>query len=95
VAFDREKFTAALSALVDEVPEKGAIPTAEQTKRIAELEDQLLRLGFVEEVVIESAFASGVDLLRRGRADPRCVLGVKVVEAKAKPMQAPVAAAAE
>jgi hypothetical protein len=86
---DREKFTAALEALADEISDARAIPTAEQTKRIAALEAELLKLGFEEEAIIEAAFASGVDLLRRGRADPRAVLGVAIAEA------APLAAAAE
>jgi hypothetical protein len=86
---DPEGFQARLEALVAEIDDRNAIPTAEQEKRIAALEAELLKLGFEEEAIITSAFASGLDLLRRGRADPRAVLGVAVAEMK------PLAAAAE
>ena len=86
---DPERFTERLEALVAEIDDKGAIPTADQQRRIAALEAELLKLGFEEEAIIEAAFAAGVDLLRRGRADPRAVLGVAVAEMK------PMAAAAE
>jgi hypothetical protein len=89
---NREKFTAALEALVDELPDQGAMATVEQQKRLSALEAELERLGHEEEAIISEAFSRGVDLARRPNAAPQCVLSVKVGAAK---KAQPVAAAAE
>jgi hypothetical protein len=85
---DREKFTAALEALVDEMSDQGSIPTPDQAKRLSALESELEALGHLEEATISASYSRGVDLARRPSALPSCVLSVRVVAAK-------VAAAAE
>jgi hypothetical protein len=80
---DRAKFTAALEALVDELPDQGALATVEQQKRLAALEAELLALGHLEESIVTAAYERGVDLApRRPNASPACVLGLKIVAAK-------------
>jgi hypothetical protein len=63
--------------LDQEVAAAAAMATDEQERELSRLEAEIEALGRQEEALIEAAFARGVDILRRGRADPACVLGVR------------------
>jgi hypothetical protein len=76
---DPEKMDAALSAMVDDLPDTGTMTADEQAKALADLDGELEELQRAEESLIEAAFADGVDVLRRAGAEPRCVLGLRVV----------------
>jgi hypothetical protein len=82
-----------LDGMIDALPNFEALSSGEQAKRIAALTVELDGLERAEEALIELAASQGQDILRRGVADVDAVLGVREIEAK--PLQAPVAAAAE
>jgi hypothetical protein len=85
-----EVVTAALTRDIEAQPTPiSPLTRAERLQQVSELEGQLLELGFLEEGLILRAARDGIDVMRRGDADPRCVLGVMVV-AKAK-AQVPMA----
>jgi hypothetical protein len=69
-------------------PKEPAMSAAEQSKRAAELAEQLLELERQEETLIDAALAEGVDIMRRADADPAAVLGVSIVAAKQKALAA-------
>jgi hypothetical protein len=68
-------------------PKEPAMSAAEQSKRAAELAEQLLELERQEKTLIDAALAEGVDIMRRADADPRAVLGVSIA-AKVKALAA-------
>jgi hypothetical protein len=80
---DPERFTQRLEAMVDALPEKGALSDSEQAKRLKALGAEIEALERDEEALIERAYAQGLDILRRRNAHPSAVLGVKVVTAHA------------
>lgn len=100
---DPERMDRALNAMVDDLPDGEAMTDAERDEELAKLDAEIEGLQRNEESLIESAFAHGVDVLRRSNADPQCVLGVRLVkrEAPARPsrrrerLAGPVARAAE
>jgi len=66
----------------------GAVSPLEREAKLAELSASLLSLERCEEQLIMRAADEGVELLRRGDADPRAVLNVAVVAKDAKPQAA-------
>jgi len=62
----------------------GAVSPLEREARLAELSASLLALERCEEQLIVRAADEGVELLRRGDADPRAVLNVAVVAKEAQ-----------
>ena len=57
------------------------LPAHERAARIAKIDGELWCLGREEERLIEEAASLGIELERRGTADPRCVLFVEPREA--------------
>ena len=87
---DPEAFTKRLEAMADALKDDGAMSTPDQDKALAELTEELETLGRQEEALIELAFANGLDILRRGAADPACVLGLRIPQAvKPAPLRKP------
>ena len=68
--------------LLDQIEREtsGVIPIKERATRITELEAELERLSFAEEVLIAAAIADGDSVQRSPSAPPEAVLGVKVVK---------------
>lgn len=52
------------------------LPSDARAEKLADLDRQLLELGRQEEQLIDDLAALGLDVARRGDADPRCVLGL-------------------
>jgi hypothetical protein len=78
----------AIEREIDALPEtQAAMSAAEQSKRAAELAEQLLGLERIEEALIDKAASEGVDIPRRENASPAAVLGIAVV-AKVKALEA-------
>jgi len=63
-----------LEQQIIEVP--SAVPFAVRPERIAEIEQQILRLEFEEESLIEQALAQGLEVHRRPQASPHAILGL-------------------
>ena len=83
-ALGPEQLLAAFSRDLELEPEPAdALSSGERDKRISELSDSLLSLERREEGLMRAA-QDGIDVLRRGDADPRCVLGVTVIKAQAQ-----------
>jgi hypothetical protein len=61
----------------------GALPPDEKAQRIADLEDEIDSLERTEESLICQAAAQQLTILRRPKASPAAVLGVRVVKRKA------------
>jgi hypothetical protein len=78
-----DKVAAKLFEVVDKLPKQGAVSTAKQEARLAELHDMILSLERDEESLIMAAHASGVDVLRRAGASPQAVLCCTVTAKKA------------
>jgi hypothetical protein len=73
-----DEVIARLDAMVEaEIDDAAALATSDQQAELGELSAGIEQLGRQEEALIEAAFAQGVDVLRRARADPACVLGVR------------------
>jgi hypothetical protein len=73
-----------LLAEVDALGIEGGISQAEREKQTVALRDQLLALERQEEAVIEAATAAGQEVARRPDADPRVVLGLRIVGAQVR-----------
>jgi hypothetical protein len=74
---DPDGFAKRLEAMIEQLPDVGALSDAAHAKKLAELDGEIERLGRVEESLIEAAYSQGVDIVRRAQADPACVLGVR------------------
>jgi hypothetical protein len=78
-----EAVVAALTRDIEAQPTPiNPLTRADRLQQVSELEGQLLELGFLEEGLILRTARDGIDVMRRGDADPRCVLGVVIVKAK-------------
>jgi hypothetical protein len=98
---DGDRLIAKLDEMIDAaIDDTDALTSEQQAQELAELSAQIEVLGRQEEALIEAAFAQGVDVLRRARADPACVLGVRariaapVARARARPVRESAAAQA-
>jgi hypothetical protein len=76
-----EQVLAALQEMIGE-QSPNAMPAAERDKRIARITQRLFELELQEESLILKAHGDGIDVMRRGDADPRAVLGVIVRSAQ-------------
>ena len=75
-----EQVFAALQSMIgDQSP--NALPASERDKQIARITQRLFELELQEESLILKAHEDGMDVIRRGDADPRAILGVVVVNA--------------
>ena len=75
--------TKKIEEFIDEtVPSEGAMPKAERDKQLAKLDDLILEIERSEERLIEEAQSRGLDVQRRMRADPRAILGIRIVTKK-------------
>jgi hypothetical protein len=73
-------------AVVDEQANK-PIPVAERPKRIAELEAELETLAYQEEQLVLAELAAGRPVERRSDAPAWAILGVRVVQTPAQPVE--------
>jgi hypothetical protein len=78
----RSKLVAEVDRQLEEWP--SGLPTAERPGAVAKLEAEIRELGVQEEALILEAEAAGIEIDRRGDADPRIVLSV-VEEASSEP----------
>ena len=69
---------AALDAEIEAHGEQidGGMPTADRERRLREIADETLRLGFEEQALIDMAAETGHQIVPRGSADVRAVLGL-------------------
>jgi len=67
---DPERFARKLEAMVEALPQRGALSDSDQRQKLAALKAEIERLGRIEEALIEQAFAAGTDIQRRPGADP-------------------------
>ena len=76
-----EAVIAALTRDIEQMPTPiNPLTRAERLQQVSELEGQLLELGFLEEGLLSRAAQDGIDVMRRGDADPKCVLGIAVTK---------------
>jgi hypothetical protein len=74
---------AKLFEMIDAVPDQHLSMSKEKKEeRLVELDREIFTLGLEEEAIIEAAAARESHLLRRGDADARCVLGLRIMQAK-------------
>ncbi|MGF1594623.1 MAG: hypothetical protein ACFCUW_15180 [Kiloniellaceae bacterium] len=79
-----DDFEAALLAEVEaQAAETGgkALTDAERERQLAELADETLEIERREEALIRAAAAEGIEIARRGDADPRAVLAIEFIGA--------------
>ena len=69
-----ERLDREIDAVGEEIA--GAMPTADRERRLREIADETLRLGFEEQALIDMAAESGHVIVPRGSADVRAVLGL-------------------
>jgi hypothetical protein len=75
---------AKLFEMIDAVPDNQVSMSKEQKQeRLVELDREIFALGLEEEAIIEAAAARDTHLMRRADADPKAVLGLRVMQAKA------------
>ena len=67
---DPERFARKLEAMVEALPQRGALSDSDQRQKLAALKAEIERLGRIEEALIEQVFAAGTDIQRRPGADP-------------------------
>jgi hypothetical protein len=82
----RNKLIAEVDRQLEERP--SGLPTAERPAALAKIDAAIRKLGVEEEQIITEAEAAGIDLARRGDADPRIVLSV-VEETSSEPPKPP------
>ena len=82
----REKLIAEVDRRLEERP--SGLPTAERPAALAEIDAAIRKFGVEEEQIITEAEAAGIELDRRGDADPRIVLSV-VEETSSEPPKPP------
>ena len=76
-AIGPEELLQRIEPLLAAVPE--GMPSAERSRRLAELDAQILAAEITEERVVEALEAAGVPVQRRADADPRAVLALPEV----------------
>jgi hypothetical protein len=73
---------ALIEALMHKFPSTaGQLTLNERSQRAAELEREIERLERLEEATIEQAQQAGVDVPRRPKANPLCVLNLRLTSA--------------
>jgi hypothetical protein len=77
-----EQVLAALQEMIGE-QSPNAMPAAERDKQVARITQRLFELELQEESLILKAHGDGLEVLRRGDADPRAVLGIRIAQAQA------------
>jgi len=70
---EKERLTRVLHKFWEQNPP--GLPSPERRQRIAALDAEILELERAEEAMIVAAAEHGIDLERRGDADPRAVIG--------------------
>ena len=83
----REKLIAEVDRRLEERP--SGLPTAERPAALAEIDAAIRKFGVEEEQIITEAEAAGIELDRRGDADPHIVLSV-VEETSSEPPPPPL-----
>ena len=80
-----------LFEMIDAVPDHLSMSKEQKDERLTELDREIFQLSLEEEAIIEAAAARDTHLLRRGDADPKAVLGLRVMQARTIPAKSKAA----